>query len=102
MTSARPRARERSSPPQFRQVGRQILRNEQWEGLGKSLQLSGRELQILQGVFDDQTEAAVARELGISPHTVPTHLERLYRKLGVASRAGAVVRVFGAYIHGTV
>ena len=78
--------------------GRSIFSDAQWCVLAESLQLSGRELGILQSIFDDRTEAEAARELGISRHTVHTHLERLYRKLGVASRCGAVVEVFTEYL----
>jgi DNA-binding CsgD family transcriptional regulator len=35
---------------------------------------------------------AVARRLGISPHTVKFHIESLFKKLGAASRAEAVVK----------
>ena len=31
--------------------------------------------------------------LGISPHTVHTHLERLYRKLGVGSRVALTTKI---------
>ena len=53
-----------------------------WRLLAGSLELSQREFQILQAVFDDQKESAIAANLGISSHTVHTHLERLYHKLG--------------------
>lgn len=79
-------------------VGRNILSPGEWKTLSGTLELSRREAEIVQCLFDDETEAAVAMELGISPHTVHTHLERLYRKLGVASRCAAVVRVFGEYL----
>ena len=62
------------------------------------LALSGRESEILQAVFDDQKESCIAANLGISAHTVHTHLERIYRKLHVSSRVELVVRVFAAYL----
>ena len=77
-----------------RSPGRSIFSAQQWLSLGRSLRLSDRELEIVQCIFDDDTEAAMARRLGISAHTIHTHLERLYRKLGVASRCAAVVCVF--------
>jgi DNA-binding CsgD family transcriptional regulator len=40
----------------------------------------------------------IADHLGISPHTVHTHIERLYRKVGVASRVSLVRRVFVEYL----
>jgi ATP/maltotriose-dependent transcriptional regulator MalT len=64
-----------------------------WEQIARSLGLSGRELQVVRGVFDDRIESAIATELGISPHTVHTHFDRLHRKLGVATRTGLVLRV---------
>jgi DNA-binding CsgD family transcriptional regulator len=78
--------------------GRSILEKPEWLSLAGSLRLSSRELEILQCIFDDQTEAAMALELGISTHTIHSHLERLYRKLGVTSRCGAVVRVFAEHV----
>jgi DNA-binding NarL/FixJ family response regulator len=50
-------------------------------------------LQIVRAVFDDQTEYAIAADLGISPHTVHTHFERLHRKLAVSDRVQLVLRV---------
>jgi DNA-binding CsgD family transcriptional regulator len=60
--------------------------------------LSERERQIAEAVFDDQKESVIAVHLGISSHTVHTHLERLYRKLGVTSRVTLVSRVFVEYL----
>jgi DNA-binding NarL/FixJ family response regulator len=69
-----------------------------WRLLAGSLELSQREFQIPQAVFDDQKESAIAANLGISSHTVHTHLERLYHKLGVTSRVTLVSRVFVEYL----
>jgi DNA-binding NarL/FixJ family response regulator len=52
--------------------------------------LSKREREILQKVADGSTTKLVASELGISPHTVKTHLERIFEKLGANDRAQAV------------
>ena len=80
-------------------LGRSILSDRQWDSIAQSLNLSRRELQILQCMFDNQTEGAMALELGISCHTVHSHLERLYHKLQVTSRCAAVVRVFAEYVN---
>jgi two-component system response regulator DegU len=52
--------------------------------------LSKREREILQMVANGSTTKEVARDLGISPHTVKTHLERIFEKLGANDRAQAV------------
>jgi len=52
--------------------------------------LSKRESEILQKVAYGATTKEVARDLNISPHTVKTHLERIFEKLGANDRAQAV------------
>ena len=52
--------------------------------------LSKRESQILQKVAFGATTKEVAHDLGISAHTVKTHLERIFEKLGANDRAQAV------------
>ena len=52
--------------------------------------LSAREKEILQKVAYGATTKEVAHDLGISPHTVKTHLERIFEKLGANDRAQAV------------
>jgi DNA-binding NarL/FixJ family response regulator len=56
----------------------------------KAAPLSKREREILQKVADGATTRQVATDLGISPHTVKTHLERIFEKLGANDRAQAV------------
>ena len=70
----------------------------EWTALGDSLGLSPRELEIVQGVFDDRTEGSIAGELGISHHTVHTYLARIYRKVSASSRTQLVVRVMETYL----
>ena len=52
--------------------------------------LSPREAQILQHIASGSSTKEVARDLGISAHTVKTHLERIFDKLGANDRAQAV------------
>jgi DNA-binding NarL/FixJ family response regulator len=52
--------------------------------------LSRRETEILQKVAYGATTKEVAKDLDISPHTVKTHLERIFEKLGANDRAQAV------------
>ena len=82
----------------FLQSGRSILPYDAWKVIAKSLHISDRELQIIQGIFDDRKEFAIADELMISVHTVHTHLERLYRKLGVSSRVALVLYILSEYL----
>ena len=52
--------------------------------------LSPREVEILQKIAYGGTTKEVADQLGISFHTVKTHLERIFEKLGANDRAQAV------------
>lgn len=73
--------------------------DQSWVGIVRALRLSQREAQIAQLLLgEDLREDTIAAALAISPHTVHTHLERLYRKLGVNSRSQVVARMFQQYI----
>jgi ATP/maltotriose-dependent transcriptional regulator MalT len=52
--------------------------------------LSARELEVLMLVAAGSTNRETAQKLFISEATVKTHLGRIYDKLGVDTRAGAV------------
>jgi len=56
--------------------------------------LTPREAQVVLELTRGEANAAIARRLGVSPHTVKKHLERIYRKLGVPGRAGAIALAF--------
>lgn len=54
--------------------------------------LTPRELEVLALVGEGMSNKTIARKLGISSHTVKYHLEAVFTKLGVRSRAEAVTR----------
>ena len=53
----------------------------------EDLPLSARQLQVSQLVADGLTNAEVAGRLGISPRTVTSHLDHIYGRLNISSRA---------------
>ena len=59
--------------------------------------LSARELEVLAHVAAGRTSREIAEELTISRHTVRRHLDNIFAKLGVNSRAAATAY---AYEHG--
>ena len=60
--------------------------------------MSNRELEVVRGVFNGGTELSIAKELKLSVHTVHSHFDRLYKKLGIKSRCALAVRVFAEYL----
>jgi DNA-binding CsgD family transcriptional regulator len=65
-----------------------------WERRPHLPSLTERELDVLALVAQGLTNRQISRQLFISPATVRTHLENIYDKLGVRSRAGAVSAAF--------
>ena len=61
--------------------------------------LTLRELEVLQLLGSGKRAPDIAAELGISPKTVSSHIQSMFRKLDVHSRAQAVAR---AYEYGLV
>lgn len=53
--------------------------------------LTEREVQVLRLIARGRSNRDVARELHISPSTVGTHVEHIYAKAGVSTRAGAAL-----------
>lgn len=87
---------------QMRRVGSAIFSEQAWEEIACSLKLSGRELEIVRGIFDDDKDLAIAQQIGISLHTVHTHVERLHRKLAVMNRPQLLLRIMQEFVTLTV
>lgn len=57
---------------------------------GAKVALTSREMQILRGVAKGYTTKRLARDLGLQPPSIETHLHNIFRKLGVSNRGEAV------------
>ena len=64
--------------------------------------LTPREFDVLNAISAGHSNKAIARELGISLHTVKFHIESLFRKLGARTRAEAVARALEHRVRETV
>ena len=71
---------------------------EQWQRIAAHLQFSRREKEVMQLVFEDFSDQAIAAELAVSVNTVHTYLKRLYAKMATASRAGLILGIFRVYL----
>jgi HD-GYP domain-containing protein (c-di-GMP phosphodiesterase class II)/DNA-binding CsgD family transcriptional regulator len=58
---------------------------------GWPAELTDREVEVLRLIARGQSNREVAQQLFIAPKTVGRHVENLYRKIGVSSRAAAAV-----------
>jgi DNA-binding CsgD family transcriptional regulator len=83
------RALTRSRDDEERRILGRLAESTDGHGDGPE-SLSERERLVLVHVQRELTVAQIAAELYISPNTVKTHLRRLYRKLGVATREEAI------------
>ena len=58
----------------------------------EKMQLTEREIDVFKGISLGLTNKEVARALAISPSTVRTHVENVFRKLGCTTRAAATLK----------
>ena len=57
-----------------------------------AVRLTPREVEVLRLIARGFSYARAAQHLGVSPHTVASHIKKLYGKLGVHSAGAAVMR----------
>lgn len=75
-----------------------LLTKQQWRAIASGLELHERQLQLVQCIVDGLNEDSMAEKLGLSSHTVHTHLKRLHRKLDVHNRSSLMTTVFAAHL----
>lgn len=76
----------------------ELLTPSQWNLIVAILHLSNREQEIATALLEGQKERGIAHALSMSPHTVRTHMKRMYRKLQVNDRTELVTTIFLAYV----
>jgi len=70
---------------------------ETWEEIRAHLRLSPREFEIALCAMVGHSRKQTAKLLRISPATVASYTERVYRKLGIASKGALATALFRAY-----
>jgi DNA-binding NarL/FixJ family response regulator len=73
-----------------------LLARSRGRGLKPALELSDREIEILQLIAEGCPPGDVAQQLFIAPKTVSSHMQRIFVKLGVHTRAQAVAMAYAA------
>ena len=63
----------------------------------RRLGLTNRQIEVLQAVSRGLSNRQIADEMDVTPATVKKHLEEIYDRLGVSSRAEAVAVAFDAH-----
>ena len=83
-------------PPRGR--GRNALHEEEWAELARRWGLSTKKLWVVKGVLDGWSRKKIAEKNDITVGTVHSHINGLYKRLGVSSHAELVVRVFREFL----
>jgi two-component system response regulator DevR len=78
---------ERAAVEELGQVAQRAREGAEVRGI-----LTQREREVLTLLGEGLTMRQIGRRLGISPRTVESHVAKLYRKLGVATRVQALAR----------
>jgi DNA-binding NarL/FixJ family response regulator len=77
--------------PMSPKIARKVIREFQEEGVDDQYILSHREIEIVKEIENGLTYKDIAGKLGISPHTVHTHIKNIYEKLHAKDRPEALV-----------
>jgi len=77
---------------------RRLLQRTKSSATARGLTLTNRELEVLRLLAEGMSQAEIATSLYISPRTVATHTERIFKKLGVHSRARAIAFAYREHV----
>lgn len=77
--------------PMSPKIARKVVREFQDEGVSEEYLLSHREKEIVKCIEDGLAYKEIAEKLSISPHTVHTHIKKIYEKLHAKNRQEALI-----------
>jgi two-component system NarL family response regulator len=77
--------------PMSPKIARKVIREFQDEGVDEQYLLSPRERDIVKEIENGLTYKDIAVKFSISPHTVHTHIKKIYEKLQAKDRQQALV-----------
>ena len=83
--------RQALEPTLFRPMQQTVL----VDGSSAPVELTERELDVLNALTDGLSNKAIGKRLCLSEQTVKLHLTNVYRKLGVSSRTEAIAMAYG-------
>jgi DNA-binding CsgD family transcriptional regulator len=83
-----------TNPPTLGAIPAVTYRRITREELNDRYALTSRECEIAFALSAGATSAEIAETMGISSHTVRHHTERVFRKLGIRSRAAVAGALF--------
>jgi two-component system NarL family response regulator len=78
--------------PMTPKIARKVIAEFQQNKIDEQYLLSEREREVLQGVEQGLAYKQIADKLSISPHTVHSHIKRIYEKLQVRNRQEALTQ----------
>jgi DNA-binding CsgD family transcriptional regulator len=81
---------------------KELAMNDRFFGVPEVVRLTPRESDVIRLIALGCTYVQVADRLGVSLHTVTSHVKNAYRKLGVRSGAAAVMRAVELRLFGQV
>jgi two-component system, NarL family, response regulator DegU len=83
--------RQALEPTLFRPTQQPVLVS----GSAAPVELTERELEVLNALTDGLSNKAIGKRLWLSEQTIKFHLTSIYRKLGVSSRTEAIAAAYG-------
>jgi DNA-binding NarL/FixJ family response regulator len=85
--------------PMSAQIARKVLEIfQRWAAPVRDYGLTAREVEVLQQLVGGHSQRRIAGLLGLSPHTVNSHVRNIYAKLHVQSRTGAAAKALQEHL----